>query len=192
MSYIGRLWLLFATFFKTALFVIGGGLAMLPVIEQTFTRKHKYLTQEDILDMVIITQTIPGLIAVNSAVFVGKKIAGIWGSFVAVLGVIAPSVMIVMTIAAFFPDLSSNNPIVTHAFSAIRACVTGVLIATAIRFMRQIVHSWLDACCVVLFFVLLVARINPIYVIVLSMGIGMVIVHVFNKRQTNLLKSDKL
>ncbi|MBQ9090172.1 MAG: chromate transporter [Alphaproteobacteria bacterium] len=191
MSYIGRLWLLFITFFKIALFVIGGGLAMLPVIEQTFTRKHKWLTPEDILDMVIITQTVPGLIAVNSAVFVGRKVAGIGGALISVFGVVLPSVIIILSIAAFFSDLSSNNPIVIHAFSGIRACVTGVLIATAIRFMRQIVRTWIDGCCVILFSLLLISRVNPIYVIAISMCLGIITVHILNKHQIIFLKKDK-
>ncbi len=167
-----RLGVLFITFFKIALFVIGGGLAMLPVIEQTFTRKHKWLSQEDILDMVIITQTVPGLIAVNAAIYVGNKVAGLAGALISVFGVILPSVLIIMTIAAVFPDLSSDNIYVSHAFSAIRACVTGVLIATAIRLIHKIVRTKWDALIVLACCILLVAHVNPVYVILGSMPLG--------------------
>ncbi len=167
-----RLGILFVTFFKIALFVIGGGLAMLPVIEQTFTRKHKWLTQDDVLDMVILTQTVPGLIAVNAAIYVGNKVAGLLGAFISVIGVILPSVLIIMTVAAFFPDLSSENPYIAQAFSAIRACVTGVLIATAIRLIRKIVHTKWDAIIVVVCTILLVSQVNPIYVIFGAMPVG--------------------
>ena len=68
-----RCWVLFTTFFKIALFVVGGGLAMLPVIEDVFVRKRKWLTKDETLDMIVLTQTIPGLVAVNSALYVGKK-----------------------------------------------------------------------------------------------------------------------
>ncbi len=167
-----RLGILFITFFKIALFVIGGGLAMLPVIEQTFTRKHKWLSQDDILDMVILTQTVPGLIAVNAAIYVGNKVAGFIGALIAVIGVILPSVLMIMTIAAFFPDLSSENEYISGSFSAIRACVTGVLIATAIRLIRKIVKSKWDALTVLVCCVLLVSGINPVFVIFGSMPFG--------------------
>lgn len=191
MSLPQRLWLLFYTFFKIALFVIGGGLAMLPVIEQTFSQKHKCLKQEDILDMVILTQTVPGLIAVNAALYVGNKVAGFIGAMTAVIGVILPSVLIIVTIAAFFPNLNFDNQIVIHAFSAIRACVTGVLIATAIRLIRKIVRTKWDILLVTLFCILLIARINPIYVIVGSMPIGCLLV--WHEQRTNNRKpKDKL
>ncbi len=167
-----RLGVLFVTFFKIALFVIGGGLAMLPVIEQTFTRKHKWLSQEDILDMVVLTQTVPGLIAVNAAIYVGNKVAGIIGALISVLGVIMPSVLIIMTIAAVFPNLNSENIYIAHAFSAIRACVTGVLIATAVRLIRKMVRTKWDAVIVLMCCILLVGHVNPIYVILGSMPIG--------------------
>ncbi len=191
MSLPQRLWLLFYTFFKIALFVIGGGLAMLPVIEQTFSQKHKCLKQEDILDMVILTQTVPGLIAVNAALYVGNKVAGFIGAITAVIGVILPSVLIIVTIATFFPNLNFDNQIVIHAFSAIRACVTGVLIATAIRLIRKIVRTKWDILLVALFCILLIARINPIYVIVGSMPIGCLLVW-YEQRINNRKPKDKL
>lgn len=191
MSLPRRLWLLFYTFFKIALFVIGGGLAMLPVIEQTFSQKHKCLKQEDILDMVILTQTVPGLIAINAAIYVGNKVAGFIGAIIAVIGVILPSVLIIITIAAFFSNLNFDNEIITHAFSAIRACVTGVLIATAIRLIRKIVRTKWDMLLVVMFCILLIARINPIYVIVGSMPIGCLLVW-HEQRTGNRKSKDKI
>lgn len=184
MSLPQRLWLLFFTFFKIALFVVGGGLAMLPVIEQTFSQKQKCLTQEDILDMVILTQTVPGLIAVNAALYVGYKVAGFIGAIVAVIGVILPSVLIIMAIAAFFPNLNFKNEIVIHTFSAIRACVTGVLIATAFRLICKIVRTKWDALLVLIFCVLLIARVNPILVIIGSMPIGCLLVWYEHHRRT--------
>lgn len=172
MSFPKRLWLLFFTFFKIALFVIGGGLAMLPVIEQTFSQKHKYLKQEDILDMILLTQTVPGLIAVNAALYVGRKVAGLTGAVFSVIGVILPSVLMIISIAAFFPDLNFKNETIIQTFSAVRACVTGVLIATAFRLIRQIVRTKKEALFVCIFCILLIARFNPIFVIIASMPIG--------------------
>ena len=72
------LFLIFASFFKISLFVIGGGLAMIPVIEDIFVKKHKLLKEQDIFDMMAVSQTIPGLIAINCAIFVGTKFAGLF------------------------------------------------------------------------------------------------------------------
>ena len=81
-----KLWLLFFTFAKIAALVVGGGLAMLPVIEDTFVRKKKLLSQEELLDVVALTQTIPGIIAANAAVAVGMKVAGFLGAIAALTG----------------------------------------------------------------------------------------------------------
>lgn len=172
--YFQKLVLLFVTFFKISLLVVGGGLVMLPVIEETFVRKNKFLMQDDILDMIVLTQTVPGLIAVNASVFVGNKIAGFVGSIVALVGVMLPSLVIIMLIAAFFPTLNSQNPIILHAFSSIRACITGVFIVTAIRLYKKVVCNKLNFIIVFLFVLALIININPAYVILFSMPLGCV------------------
>jgi Chromate transport protein ChrA len=83
-SYWKRLWLLFFTFAKIAALVVGGGYAILPVVEETFTRKSKLISSEELLDMMALVQTIPGIIAANSAVYVGMKVAGFGGVLAAV------------------------------------------------------------------------------------------------------------
>ncbi len=136
--------LLFISFFKISLFVIGGGLAMIPVIEDIFVKKHKLMKTEDIFDMMAVSQTIPGLIAINCAIYVGSKIAGLKGSFVAVLGVLIPSVIILSVIAAFFPLQTLDNPHLLMAFSYIRACVVGVFICMLLRLGKQVLKSLID------------------------------------------------
>ena len=138
------LFLIFTSFFKMSLFVIGGGLAMVPVIEDIFVKKHKLLKEQDIFDMIAVSQTIPGLIAVNCAIFVGTKLAGIKGACAAVFGVLIPSVIILSIIAAFFPLQSLDNPHLLEAFSYIRACVVGVFICMAIRLGRQVLKHLID------------------------------------------------
>lgn len=138
------LFLIFSSFFKISLFVIGGGLAMVPVIEDIFVKKHKLLKEEDIMDMITISQTIPGLIAVNSAIYVGSKLAGIKGSIVAVLGALIPSIAILSVIAAFFPLQNLDNPHLLMAFSYIRACVVGVFVCMTVRLGKQILKHWVD------------------------------------------------
>lgn len=167
-----RLQLLFVTFFKIALFVVGGGLAMLPVIEEKFVKKHKLLTEDDMLDMIVITQTVPGLIAINSAVFVGTRVAGFIGALVGSIAVCLPSVIIILIIATFFRDLDTQNPILEHAFGSVRACITGVFFVTAIRLAKKVITDWISIIVVSLFFVGLIAGTNPLLIILCSLPLG--------------------
>jgi len=96
LSCAARLWLLFFTFARIAALVVGGGLAMLPVIEEAFSVKKKLLTKDEILDMVTLTQTVPGIIAANSAVYIGMKIAGFMGALCALAGAIFPSFTVIV------------------------------------------------------------------------------------------------
>ena len=96
---IRKLWLLFFTFAKIAALVLGGGLAMLPVIEETFVNKKKLLTGDELLDVVALTQSVPGIIAANAAVSIGMKVAGFAGALAALFGAILPSFLIILIIA---------------------------------------------------------------------------------------------
>ena len=93
------LWDLYATWFKMGLFTFGGGMAMLPIIEREVVQKHKWATEEEILDMVAIAESTPGVIAVNSATYIGYKVCGFFGSLFATLGVVLPSFIIILVIA---------------------------------------------------------------------------------------------
>lgn len=179
-----RLSVLFWTFFKIALFVVGGGLAMLPVIEEVFHRRYKWLNEKEILDMVVLTQTVPGLIAVNASVYVGAQIAGFIGSITALAGVMLPSLIIVCLIAFFMPDLSPDNPYILQGFSGIRAAVTGIFLITACRLGKEVIHSFFDGCVVFFLIVLLLLGVYPLYVILLSMLTGLFLILIKRKRQT--------
>ena len=111
-------------FTPIAALVVGGGLAMLPVIEETFVNRKKILSSDELLDMISLTQTVPGIIAVNSAVYVGWKVAGFFGALCAVTGVILPSFLVILCIAMLFPHLSPDNIYVKGAFAGVRSCWT--------------------------------------------------------------------
>ena len=164
--------LIFTTFFKIALFVVGGGLAMIPVIEDVFVKKQKLLTEDDILDMVTMTQTVPGLIAVNASLFVGYKLAGWKGCISAVIGLLIPSICIIMCIAAFFSLLSVQNQHWLTTFSCVRAGVTGIFIATACRLAKKIIQTKYDFCIVILFNIGLICQIKPAWIILAAIPVG--------------------
>ena len=120
---------LFTTFFKIGLFTFGGGLAMIPLISKETVEKHKWVTDDEILDMIAIAESTPGVIAINSATYVGYKVNKFWGSLFATLGVVIPSFAIICLVSLFV-DAFLANQIVQYAFTGIRA-VVGVLILNA-------------------------------------------------------------
>lgn len=124
-----NIWLLMSTFFKVGLFTFGGGLAMLPIIEREVVDKHKWLSHEEMTDLVAIAESTPGAIAVNSATFIGYKVAKLLGAILATLGLITPSIIIIIIIS-FFVDEFLALEYVAYAFMGIR-CAVGVLILFA-------------------------------------------------------------
>lgn len=145
---------------------------MLPVIEDVFVRHKKLLSEDDMLDMIAITQTLPGMIAVNAAIFVGHKTAGWIGAFAAVLGVILPSVVIITILAMILISMDISDPHLLKAFSCVRACVTAIFCMMAYRIGKKVLHSGTDWFCVSVFLLFLMIGISPIYVILSSIPVG--------------------
>jgi len=124
------LWELFIAFFKIGAFTFGGGYAMLPLIEREIVEKRNYATSEEIMDYFAIGQCTPGVIAVNTATFVGHKKAGVKGAACATLGVVLPSVIII-TLLAMCLSFIYDYPVVQNVLSGIRVAVA-VLIFNAV------------------------------------------------------------
>ncbi|MBO5760165.1 MAG: chromate transporter [Lentisphaeria bacterium] len=168
-----KLFLLFFTFAKIAALVVGGGLAILPVVEETFSRKYKLLSSEDLLDMAALVQTVPGIIAGNAAAFVGMKVAGYPGVIASVIGVILPSVTVITLIAAFFPGLKAENPYVLGAFAGVKACITGLIIVTALKLFSKTVKGVYEGLAFAIYLiVMLFFKVNAAYVILSSIPVG--------------------
>lgn len=119
---------LYLTFFKVGLFTIGGGLAALPLL-QTEALRQGWFPMETFFQMVAVSESTPGPIGINMATYVGWQNAGWWGSLVATLGMVTPSLIIIMIVARWFLHFN-EKPLVQAAFSGLRPAVTG-LIATA-------------------------------------------------------------
>jgi chromate transporter len=167
-----RLLLLYCSFFRITALVVGGGLAMLPVIEEIFVVKHKLLTREELLDMTALTQTVPGIIAINSAVYIGMKIGGVPGALAAAAGAVTPPFTVILIIASLFPRLDPKNRYLLGVFSGIRACVTGMILVTGCRMFRRTVKSGLECAVVLVFFVLAVMKVSPALLILVAIPFG--------------------
>ena len=118
---------LFVTFFKIGAFTFGGGYAMIPLIQHEVAEKNKWITDDDILEIVAIAESTPGPIAINSATFVGYRICGFFGSVAATLGVVLPSFVIILAIS-FVLNAFQNLRAVKYAFMGIRAGVLALIL----------------------------------------------------------------
>lgn len=126
---------LFLTFAQAGVCTFGGGYAMLPLLQREVVQKRHWATDEELADYYAIGQCTPGIIAVNTATFVGVKQKGISGGIIATLGLVFPSVVIIILIAAFLRNFA-DLPVVIHAFAGIRACVC-VLIFNAVVKLKK-------------------------------------------------------
>ena len=128
---------LFGSFFKIGLFTFGGGLAMIPLISKETVEKKKWVSEEEIIDMVAIAESTPGVIAVNSATYIGYKVNGFLGSLFATIGVTIPS-FIIICILSLFIDKFLANTYVAYAFMGIRAVVAILILNAAIKLFKAV------------------------------------------------------
>ncbi|MBQ4154489.1 MAG: chromate transporter [Clostridia bacterium] len=126
-SRLKRILTLFITFFKIGAFTFGGGYAMIPLIQREVVENKKWITDDDILEVIAIAESTPGPIAINSATFIGYKVAGFWGSFFATLGVVLPSFVIILAISFVLREFQHLKA-VKYAFFGIRAGVLALLL----------------------------------------------------------------
>lgn len=136
-----ELWELFATFFKIGICTFGGGYAMLPMLEREIVNKHGWASMEDLLDYFAIGQCTPGVIAVNTATFVGFRRKGCLGGVMATLGVVAPSLLIITIIAALLSNFMEYK-IVGYAFAGIRISVCAMILKTIVKLAKSSVKKW--------------------------------------------------
>lgn len=162
---------LFTTFFHIGLFTIGGGYAMIPLIEAKVVDEKQWITREDLLDLMAVAQSCPGIFAVNIAIFIGYKLKGIPGALMSTLGCIMPSFLIILAIALFFRQFQ-DNVWVARAFRGIRPCVVALIAAPTFKMAQTAKITWTNVWIPVLgAFLIWMFGVSPIWVIVAA-GIG--------------------
>lgn len=169
----------FWTFFKIGPVTFGGGFAMIPLIEKEVVDKRNWLKKDDVTDVFALAQSVPGAIAINSATFIGHRIAGVKGAIAAMLGISLPTFLIVLPLGIaylFFQD----NPKIEAAFVSIRASIVALIIYAAIKVGKTAIidKSTLGMFLVgtfVLFFV------HPLFVILLGGLVGSILVVIKKK-----------
>lgn len=156
---------LFITFLKIGLFTIGGGYAMIPLIERDVVERNRWVGKEEFLDLLAVAQAAPGVFAVNMSIFIGYKLRGVWGSIVAAVGNILPSVIIILAIAFFFSSFSDNR-VVNNIFMGLRPAVVALIAAPVFSVAKSAKIGWTNVWIPLLSALLIVAfGVSPIYII---------------------------
>lgn len=158
----------FAKFFKIGLFTIGGGYAMLPLIQAEVVEKQKWIEKEEFLDLVAIAQSAPGVFAVNISIFVGYKLKGIRGSLITTLGAVLPSFLIILAIAMFFHAFS-DNVYVERAFKGIRPAVVALIAAPTFSLAKTAkINRYTFWIPIVSALLIWLVGVSPIYIILIA------------------------
>ena len=166
------LWDLFLSFLKIGALTFGGGYSMLPMLTRECVEKHEWVTEEQILDYFALSQCLPGLIAANTAAFIGSKERKALGAAVAMLGVITPSMIVILTIAALLKNFA-DIPMVQHAFGGIRVAVGALIVNTVIKLTKNDIKNILSiALCVIAFVLVAVFSLSPVYVVLGAALVG--------------------
>ena len=166
---------LFIVFFKLGAFTIGGGIAMLPLLQNTLINEKKWFTREEFMDIVTVCQSLPGVVGINMATYVGYKKKGLAGSLVSTFGVVIPSFTMILIIARFISSLGDNG-VLMGAMAGLRAAALGMVVVAMIQLMpAAIKNKWAMLAAVVAFVLIAVLRINTAYVILLFAVLGIAV-----------------
>lgn len=169
------LWQLFAAFMRVGALTFGGGYAMIPMLEREVVNRHHWATEEELMDYYAVGQCTPGVIAVNVATFVGYKIAGNLGGVIATLGVVTPSLLIIMLIASVLQNFA-DVPAVKCAFAGIRVCVSVLIFNAVLKLWKKAVVDKAALVLFVLVFLLsLFTKLSPVVLVVFCAAAGILL-----------------
>ena len=165
--------ILFWEFAKITTMVIGGGYVILSVAENEFVRRRQWITQQDFLDMMALSQTVPGIIACNGAIYIGSRVAGFPGALAALCGTVVPPVVAILLLASGMSMLPTDSPVIDGAFLGVNSCIVGMIVATAWRLGRKSMTGWFEiVMAVALVIGMVVFEVNPGWLMVMSIPCG--------------------
>ncbi|MDR0748373.1 MAG: chromate transporter [Tannerellaceae bacterium] len=166
-------WTLFLTFIRIGTFTIGGGYAMLPLIEREVVNRG-WIAKKDFIDLFAVAQSLPGIFAVNISIFLGYRLKGIRGSTVCALGTILPSFVIILAIALFFTQIQ-ENVWVEKIFKGLRPAVVALIVVPCITAAQSAGLTWQTAFIATAAALLIwLAGISPVYIIVVAATGGLI------------------
>ena len=174
---------LFWTYLKIGTFTLGGGYAMLPLIQREVVDREGWIDEKEFLNMIALAQAAPGLIAVNSAIFIGWRVGGWRGVAGAVLGAVLPSFVIILAIAMVFSEWK-EQPAVEAAFKGIRPAVVALIAAPLVKMAKASKISWFTAFIPIAAVVLIwLLHVNPVWVILATIVLTLIVVDVVERRR---------
>ena len=170
-----KLWELFWTFAKMGAITFGGGMAMLPILQREVVDTKHWATEEELVDYYAIGQCTPGIIAVNTATFIGQKYGGVAGGIVATLGVVFPSLVIISILAGLISNFA-HLAWVKNVFAGIQVCVCVLIFNATVKLMKK---SVVDQRTAVIFLLVLVASVllnlSPIWFVITAALAGVLL-----------------
>ncbi len=171
--FVKVLWELFSSFFKIGAFTFGGGYAMLSLIQREVVENKKWASDEEVLDYYAVAQCTPGVIAVNTATFVGYKAKGVRGAIAATIGVVLPSLIIISVIAAVLQNFMEYE-IVGHILAGIRVAVAVLIINAVITMGKKAIADKLCAVLAIISFIISVVfpKISPVFIVLAAALVG--------------------
>ena len=161
---------IYGIFFRIGAFTFGGGYSMLPILEHELAEKRGWLSDRELMDYFAVSQSLPGIIAVNVATFCGARRRGFLGSLAAVLGIVTPSILIILFIAAFIRNFT-DLPLVQKALRGVNLAVAGLLLSAVLKMGRASLRGPLTVCIAVLSFLAVqVLHLPVVPVLLVSVG----------------------
>ncbi|NLL56789.1 MAG: chromate transporter [Clostridiales bacterium] len=183
-----KYWDLFSTFFLLGLLTFGGGYAMISLIKEKVADKKGWMTEEEINDIIVIAESTPGPIAINLATYCGYKIKGVFGSVLATLGVVLPSLIIIFSISLFF-DKFIQNKVVAAIFMGIKCAVVYLITTAGIRMFRKMKKTWYSVTATILIILIMAVlsifskSFSTIYFILIGGFLGLIIFGFLAKKE---------
>lgn len=164
---------LFVSFWKIGAFTIGGGYVMIPIMEQEFVERRGWLTREEFMDNLSLSQAMPGVLAVNMATVIGRKLGGLRGVICAVIGNVMMPIALILLLAMFFRYFR-DNPIVERIFMGLRPAVVALIVAPVFRLAKSAKVTW-GNCWIPVVAALLIwlLGVSPVWVILATIAGGL-------------------
>lgn len=176
---------IFTSFAKIGAFTFGGGYAMIPIIQKNLVEKKKWIDEQDFLDVLAISQSAPGILAVNISIFLGYRLKGVKGSIVATLGSILPSFLMILIIAIFFSNYQ-HNPTVIKIFSGIRPVVVALIAAPVIGMAKKSkLNIYTAALAIITTLLIVFLKVSPTYILLVVFTLFALNTYRQNKRAKN-------
>lgn len=174
---------LFLTFLKIGLFTIGGGYVMIPMIESEVVERNEWITKEEFMDLLAISQAAPGVFAVNMSIFIGYKLKGVAGSIACALGTVVPSVSIILAIALVF-NRFREIPLIENIFKGIRPAVVALILTPTLKLAKSAQLNrytfWVPVVTALLIWAI---GVSPVIVILVAILLA-IVYHLYDRRRT--------